>query len=343
MNRIKALVFFVITVITVSIPLYAQNTDYDYLQIAYESLIMGDCEKAIKFYNVYKAVEEKSDIDLEKQIEDCFDEKKVDIQITIKGITFVMKFVKGGTFQMGSSEEGEGPRHYVTLSNYYMGETEVTQALWRIIMGNNPSRTKGDNIPVHGVSWYDCQEFIRKLNMLTGKQFRLPTEAEWEYAARGGVKKIGYEVLEGNILVSAPAGVDMPELAGGPPSDLDEMTWYSCNSGDVKQTAQEVMNDLLWNKNNIRAHPIKRKRANELGLFDMRGNIKEWCNDWYVKGYDSNDKMNPSGPTYGSEKVVRGGSCFSTWYACRVQYRGHEEPNSSYVVHDVGLRLVLSE
>ena len=119
--------------------------------------------------------------------------------ITVKGVSFTMVYVEGGTFTMGcTAEQGgecdsdEKPVHSVTLSGYYIGETEVTQALWKAVMGNNPSYSKGDNLPVEEVSWEDCQTFIRKLNSLTGRTFRLPTEAEWEYAARGGKKSKGY-------------------------------------------------------------------------------------------------------------------------------------------------------
>lgn len=337
-------VLFTTILCFVSTMLFAQN--FDYLREAYESIAKGDCDRAQKLYNVYKDVERKSNTELEQQIEDCYDEKKGDITVTVKGIYFVMKFVKGGTFQMGSSEEGEGPRHDVTLGNYYIGETEVTQALWRAVMGNNPSITKGDNVPVHGVNWYDCQEFIQKLNALTGKQFRLPTEAEWEYAARGGAKKIGYIVVEennSNVLVTALAGVDMPELVGGQPYHLDDMAWYICNSGKVKMSEQEAMIDLLdWeNNNDYKAHPVMRKSPNELGLYDMRGNVKEWCKDWHGD-YSRTAVRNPQGPQYGNEKVIRGGSWNSTWYGCTVYSRGHKQPDD-WSVYDAGLRIVLME
>ena len=142
----------------------------------------------------------------------------------------------------------ESPVHSVTLSSYYMGETEVTQALWKAVMGNNPSRFKGDNLPVENVSWNDCQEFIRKLKQKTGKNFRLPTEAEWEYAARGGKKSNGYKYSGSN--------------------NIGSVAWYDDNSSN-------------------QIHAVKGKRLNELGLYDMSGNVWEWCSDWYGQYLES--------------------------------------------------------
>ena len=173
--------------------------------------------------------------------EDNIEESK-DITITANGVNFVMKRVAGGTFQMGAtSEQGsdayddETPVHSVTVSTFYMGETEVTQALWKAVMGSNPSNWKGDNLPVEQVSWNDCQEFIRKLNSLTGRSFRLPTEAEWEYAARGGNKSNGYKYAGNNV--------------------IDDVAWYTQTTND-SGTKQ-----------------VKTKRPNELGLYDMSGNV----------------------------------------------------------------------
>ena len=166
-------------------------------------------------------------------------------------------------------------------------------------MGNNPSSHKGENLPVERVSWDDCQEFIRKLNALTGKKFRLPTEAEWEYAARGGNCSRGYKY----------SGSD----------NIDEVAWYEGNSGDKTQ-------------------PVGTKKANELGLYDMGGNVLEWCNDWYGS-YSSSLQTNPVGPTSGSGCVVRGGSWGSTSRYCRVSTRDNDSLGSSY--NNLGLRLVL--
>lgn len=164
---------------------------------------------------------------------------------TINSVSFTMKYVEGGTFRMGAtSEQGrdakrdENPVHSVMVSDFCMGETEVTQALWKVVMGSNPSHHEGDSLPVESVSWDDCQEFIRKLNQLTGKTFRLPTEAEWEYAARGGNKSCRYK------------------YAGG--STIDNVVWYDENSGNT-------------------THPVNGRQANELGLYDMSGNVYEWC------------------------------------------------------------------
>ncbi|MDD6784574.1 MAG: formylglycine-generating enzyme family protein, partial [Prevotellaceae bacterium] len=191
--------------------------------------------------------------------------------------------------------------HQVTLSSYYIGETEVTQALWAVVMGNNPSRFKGDNNPVEKVSWNDCQEFISKLNSLTGQKFRLPTEAEWEYAARGGNKSRGYQYSGSN--------------------NLDDVAWYYGNSGS-------------------KTHIVKTKQPNELGIYDMSGNVWEWCYDW--KGdYSSGSQTNPKGPSTGSSRVGRGGCWGSGARGCRSANRGNGAP--VYRNDDLGLRLVLSE
>ena len=228
---------------------------------------------------------------------------------TVNGVSFTMIAVEGGTFQMGAtSEQGsnadsdEKPVHSVTLSDYYIGETEVTQELWTAVMGNNPSYYKGNNKPVEQVSWNDCQEFIKKLNQLTGKNFRLPTEAEWEYAARGGKKSLGYKYSGSDI-----AGV---------------VARYEDNSSST--------------------HDVKTKQANELGIYDMSGNVWEWCQDWYGN-YSGSSQTNPTGPTSGSRRVRRGGSWYysGSAYHCRVSYRGNYSPGSSN--YDLGLRLSLSQ
>ena len=237
----------------------------------------------------------------------------------VNGVEFKMIKVEGGTFSMGAtSEQGsdayddEKPVHSVTLSDYYIGETEVTQELWEAVMGSNPSEFKGNNLsfftgnnqrPVESVSWNDCQEFIKKLNQLTGKEFRLPTEAEWEYAARGGKYSRGYKYSGSN--------------------NADEVAWYDSNSGS-------------------KTHPVKTKKDNELGLYDMSGNVWEWCNDWYGD-YQSYSQTNPTGPSRGERRVLRGGSwCYyCDWrdWRVRVSYRGDGTPDDRY--RDSGLRLAL--
>ena len=229
--------------------------------------------------------------------------------ITVKGVPFTMIKVEGGTFQMGAtSEQGsdvydnEKPVHSVTLSDYYIGETEVTQELWQAVMGSNPSHFSGyPQRPVEYVSWNDCQEFITKLNNLTGKNFRLPTEAEWEYAARGGNKSQGYKYSGSNT--------------------IGDVAWYDCNSSS-------------------RTHDVKTKQANELGIYDMSGNVSEWCQDWYWCGsYSSNSQINPTGPSSGSCRVLRGGGWDGSARYCRVSNRSSIFPG--YRDNSSGLRLVL--
>lgn len=223
---------------------------------------------------------------------------------TVNGVKFTMVPVEGGTFTMGAtSEQGsdaleaEYPAHQVTLSDYYIGQTEVTQALWKVVMGGNPSESKGNNLPVESVSWNDCQVFIQKLNQLTGKQFRLPTEAEWEYAARGGRKSRGYKYAGGN--------------------DIGLVAWCGDNSGN-------------------RTHTVATKQANELGVYDMSGNVEEWCSDWY-DGYQSSSQSDPQRPSLGSCRVNRGGSCYCNAVDCRVSYRSIGTPDILF--SDLGLRL----
>lgn len=226
--------------------------------------------------------------------------------ITVNGVSFDMIKVEGGTFTMGTtSEQGndahysEKPAHQVTLSDYYIGETEVTQALWQAVMGSNPSLFKGNGNPVEKVSWNDCQEFIRKLNSLTGRTFRLPTEAEWEFAARGGNKSKGYKYSGSNI--------------------IDNVAWHANNSYS-------------------KTHAVKTKSPNELGLYDMSGNVLEWCQDWY-DSYNSNAQTNPKGPSSGSNRVLRGGSWHNVAMFCRVSIRDYNSPDYRY--SNFGLRLVL--
>jgi formylglycine-generating enzyme required for sulfatase activity len=219
-----------------------------------------------------------------------------------------MVYVEGGTFMMGAtSEQGsdvysdEKPVHYVTLSNYYIGKYEVTQAEWQAVMGSNPSRFKGDNKPVENVSWNDCQTFISKLNAKTGLKFRLPTEAEWEYAARGGNKSKGYKYSGSN--------------------NVDEVAWYTSNSGST-------------------THAAGTKQSNELGLYDMSGNVWEWCSDW-LGSYSSSSQTNPTGANSGSSRVLRGGSWYFNARFCRSSRRDYYDPDGRFI--NGGLRLALSE
>ena len=244
-------------------------------------------------------------------------ETKADIStgsFTVKGVSFKMVAVDGGTFQMGATSEQqnaydyEKPVHSVTLGSYYIGETEVTQELWQAVMGSNPSDFTGNSQhPVEWVSWNDCQTFVDKLNDLlagqlpAGRRFRLPTEAEWEYAARGGNRSRG------------------TQYSGS--SSIGDVAWYDDNIGGT-------------------THPVKGKSPNELGLYDMSGNVYEWCEDYYDSGYySSSPSANPQGPSSGYNRVLRGGGWYSDAQCCRVANRNYNTPGSRDF--DYGLRLAL--
>ena len=230
----------------------------------------------------------------------------------VNGVSFEMVYVEGGTFDMGATTEqgsdaydNEYPVHSVTLSGYYIGRCEVTQELWLAVMGSWPGTAPsnsygvGANYPAYYISWNDCQEFISRLNSLTGRTFRLPTEAEWEYAARGGNKSSHYKYSGSN--------------------NIDEVAWYSSNSGS-------------------KTHAVGTKTANELGIYDMSGNVREWCSDRYG-GYSVLAQTNPQGPSTGSSRVFRGGGWDYTARVCRVSYRNRKDPDYSSSYY--GLRLVL--
>ena len=236
------------------------------------------------------------------------------LRFSINGIYFNMILVEHGSFTMGATSELEGvcpdemPAHKVTLTkDYYMGETQVTQALWEAIMGGNPSKFKGKERPVECVNWYDCQEFVKKLNrrlhsQLHGKSFRLPTEAEWEFAARGGNKSCGYQF----------SGSD----------DLDEVACYSDNEDD--ETCD-----------------VASFEPNELKIYDMNGNVYEWCLDWCGR-YKRSAQRDPKGPSSGSCRVLRGGGWyFDSIMEYRLSYRGGAEPDEIFDTN--GFRLTLSE
>lgn len=211
----------------------------------------------------------------------------MDIEPELLG--FQMVFVKGGCYEMGDTfgygQEGEGPVHTVCLDDFHMGKYEVKQKEWIAVMGSNPSFFHGcDNCPVENVSWDDVQDFINKLISKTGKRYRLPTEAEWEYAARSGGKKEKFAGTsnEGN---------------------LADYAWYGDNSG-------------------LKTHPIGRKKPNGLGLYDMTGNVWEWVSDWYDdEYYGRSPKNNPKGSTSGQYKVLRGGSWYIFPGFVRASYR----------------------
>lgn len=231
------------------------------------------------------------------------------ISIPVKdGINIEMIKVEAGTFMMGATKEVkepykiELPAHEVLLTeDYYIGKYEVTQALWNVVMDSKYSTNDGDLLPKNYVSWNDCQEFIEKLNKITGLKFRLPTEAEWEYAARGGKKSKRY-------------------LYSGSNNVLD-VAWYDGNSSNKR-------------------HPVGTKQANELGIFDMGGNVSEWCQDLWGQ-YQNDSQINPLGSSAGTKHVLRGGNYFFDIRICYLSYRMFAESN--YKDASVGFRLALSE
>lgn len=193
---------------------------------------------------------------------------------TVNGVSFDMVYISAGSFIMGCTEEqgtdcesDKKPSHLVSLDAYHISKFEVTQELWEAVMGNNPSHFKGTNLPVESVSWDDAQDFIKQLNSLIGKKFRLPTEAEWEFAARGGKKSLGYK------------------YSGS--SNLDNIGWYDENSGS-------------------KTNAVGTKKPNELGLYGMSGNVWEWCSDWYGD-YSASTQANPQGADFGNYRTFRGG------------------------------------
>lgn len=236
--------------------------------------------------------------------------------IEVKGVKFKMVSIEGGTFTMGANDDdtdasdSEKPAHQVTLSSFSIGATEVTQELWQAVMDSNPSYFNTENgftenlqRPVEFVSWTECQEFIAKLNQMTGKTFRLPTEAEWEFAARGGNKSNGYMFAGSN--------------------NIDEVAWCQDNMPSPTVSTQTVGT----------------KAPNELGLYDLTGNVWEWCNDWYGS-YSSDEQTNPTGGSaLSGVRVIRGGSWDNNVILCRITNRSNVYPE--YGRTFLGLRLAM--
>lgn len=290
---------------------------------AYRRCITIDgCNRYLRDYpeGRYVADVKNKKANLEAEIE----KKKKDQEIrnsvvsktfTANGVEFVMKKIDGGSFTMGATpeqgndaREGEKPAHTVTLNTYYIGETEVTQALWVAVMGYEPTNNggwtdaqgRGSNYPAYRVSWDDIQIFLERLNSYTGRNFRLPTEAEWEFAARGRKSNNCYKYAGSN--------------------EISRVAWYNDNS-------------------KLKTHPVKGKDSNELGLYDMSGNVWEWCNDWKVD-YTNGSQYNPKGPKYGNFRVLRGGSWGSNAGNCRVSNRNRNSPDKREI--DYGFRLCLT-
>ena len=225
-------------------------------------------------------------------------------------VALEMVWVEGGTFTMGCNETPKGvkltyalakPAHRVTVDGFYVGRYEVTQALWEAVMGENPSKFKGADLPVESVSWMEAQQFCMVLSQLTGRRFRLPTEAEWEFAARGGSQ--------------------FPFAGCGERKDLERYCWFCVNSEG-------------------KTHAVGQLQPNGLGLYDMSGNVAEWCQDW-VEEYGDGEQRNPRGPREGENRVLRGGHYGSTSAACTVYDRGWYLPTGKYELY--GLRVVMEE
>jgi formylglycine-generating enzyme required for sulfatase activity len=224
----------------------------------------------------------------------------------VNGVSFVMVQVEGGSFLMGDrvglGSDDERPTHWVELDSYLLGQTEVTQALWRAVMGHNPSQLAGcDQCPVESVSWTDCQSFIGRLNQLTGRLYRLPTEAEWEYPARGGRH-------------SDPA----PEKADP----------YATLVG-LRYAGSNVADRVGWygGKSQGRPQPVGQKQPNQLHLYDLSGNVWEWCADWHAMDYyATSPRRNPTGPAQGLARAHRGGGWSNAPRNLRVANRNRSLP-----------------
>ena len=283
---------------------FIDNISVGKTPMSFSKLIPGKHQVNIKHEGYYDF---ESSVDVTDKKVSVIDEvlaKSCDIErgnnkvtITTKGVSFSLIKVESGSFQMGgTNEQGKGktdefPVHRVTLSDYYIGETEVTNELWSIIMGTNPSiNFSQPTHPVNNVTWYDCQKFVNRLSALTGLHFALPTEAQWEFAARGGNKSRGYTYSGSN--------------------KIKEVGWFKGNSGGTLKL-------------------VKQLKPNELGIYDMSGNAYEWCSDWYGL-YKNSDVLDPKGPESGTYKVNRGASAGEKDALMRTACRFNNSPNSKF-------------
>jgi len=290
-------------------PVFEMSYEKQFFILLPEAIVCNNKEKSRTY--LLKPINSKEYITNLNQLMDLISKKnhekvKVALTVNIKEVKFTMIRVEGGSFTMGATKEHlihvmdrEKPTHTVTLDDYYIGQTEVTQSLWEAVMGHNPSKHVGGNYPVENITWDDCHVFIEKIRELTGLPFRLPTEAEWEYAARGGQESSGYQYSGGNT--------------------LHKISWYSGNSyGDTQY--------------------VGGKEMNELGLYDMSGNVWELVEDWFGN-YSEEPQTNPKGPEKGEEHIARGGSVISSEWTFRVSVRRNIAPDFKY--KDMGLRLAL--
>ncbi|MBP3763697.1 MAG: formylglycine-generating enzyme family protein [Bacteroidales bacterium] len=239
--------------------------------------------------------------------------QEADSVVTVRlagGVQFDLVWVEGGSFTMGNNQakgvkysfQAARPEHKVSVGSFYIARHEVTQALWTAVMGGNPSKFSGsDSLPVDCVSWDEARQFALLLSQMTGHRFRLPTEAEWEYAARGGRRS------------------RRNPFAGSDRKGLDASAWYCVNSQGS-------------------THPVGQLQPNELGLYDMSGNVAEWCLDW-MSEYSPEAQDNPRGPRQGEHRVLRGGHYNSTSSACTVYDRGWYIPSGKYEYY--GFRIIM--
>lgn len=285
----------------------------DYIERQAEKLRIAEAKRKKeeeKAERIKRAKEKEKKKEEEKRRREAEAAAKREEEERLVALAGEMVFVESGTFTMGATPEqgsnaanDEKPIHKVTLDSFYIGKYPVTQKQWKTVMEDNPAFFEGDDYPVESVNWIDVQKFISKLNELTGKNFRLPTEAEWEYAARGGKRSRGFKY----------SGSD----------SLYDVGWFRDNS-DKKIT-----------------HPIGLLKGNELEIYDISGNVWEWCSDYYSSTYYSESPdQNPQGPFSGTCRVFRGGSWYYDANHSRISYRNYRNPESSY--DDLGFRLALS-